>query len=334
MVSALTTVDSIEKPLLLVYGKCRKNKGLQLLVVPVQVKTTDFFILFFFLLVLLFVHEIHHFMRQFFGDYHPALAFLFTLEFLTFSRNIIVILQLVLLLLQTALGGYLLHWPTLKRINSKLLHLSTTLRRTCSVKKRPFSIPGGDDLNDGALVFGRLSLIKVLGHCGSTVTVSSWLLPQLSTFMTRHSTIVRQIDVMNRQFTSQFFLLALLTNLPVSASLMAMLLVAYQRLEVVQKVVAWNFLALQTATSLLTLTLLRRLGNAFYQYKAPLYSVQAFLSGRAQLRQKVKLLSYFQLLNDGDRNRLKLGYTVGSVANISNFSLFKVREVCCHLEHL
>ncbi|KAH9406362.1 hypothetical protein TYRP_013974 [Tyrophagus putrescentiae] len=131
----------------------------------------------------------------------------------------------------------------------------------------------------------------------------------------------------------------MLTNVPISASLHSMLLVLYGRLHFAQRAVALNMFALQAVVSVATLTLLGQVNYAIYGCSAPLYSVQAYLKGdendcctsTAHLLQKLKILQYYQLIKGyggggggkrGGGGRLKLGYTVGSLANISNHSLF------------
>lgn len=210
--------------------------------------------------------------------------------------------------IQASVNDYLLNTGTLRSLNQSMSSLSRSLQKI----KQQWAT------SQQLQVFGKLSLAKL--HYGKLTT---WLLPQVVEFISRHSLIVRQVESLNSAFVAPFFYLALLTNVPISISLHSMLLVLYGRLHFAQKMVAVNMLALQTVITLVSLVLIGRINNALYASSAPLFTVQSFLLGRQHLRQKIKLLAYYELIVSR-RGGLKLGYTVGSVANISSHSLFKV----------
>lgn len=250
-----------------------------------------------------------------FSVYHPLWALLFSIDIFLMVRNAFATLQMLLVAIQVSINDFLFLTGTLRSLNRSMLLLSGSLQR---IRLRQQQLTQSSSCQ--FLVFGRLVSLGRL-HYGELTT---WLLPQVDQFMLRHGLIVRAIESLNRNFVAPFFLLALLTNVPISVSLHSMLLVLYERLAFFPKLVVINMLALQTAVALVTLLQVGRINKALYASEAPLFTVQSFLLGSTtHLRQKLKLLSFFEFIVGGGR-RLKVGYTVGSLANICSHSLFMV----------
>ncbi len=256
-------------------------------------------------------------------------------------RNAFATLQLILVPIQAAVNGFILHRRVLRSLSANLLQFSRTLRK---LKSTPIKPQNKVEKNQ-TVVFGRKLLLfptKFSEVLPKTGNITTWFLPQLRQFIRRHSVVVRQIEQLNGAFVAPFYFLALICNVPISASLHSMLLVLYEQLRFAQRAVALNMFALQAVVNVATLTLLGQVNGAIYGCSAPLYSVQAYLNGgedgcctsTAHLLQKLKILQYYQLIRgyggggggSGKKGggRLKLGYTVGSLANISNHSLFTV----------
>lgn len=254
--------------------------------------------MYYFLVILLF------------SVYHPFWALLFSADAFLIIRNAFATIQVLLVPIQASVNDFFLYTGTLRFLNRSMFLLSGSLQRISTQWTQ----------SSQCLLFGRLSLAKL--HYEKLTT---WLLPQVDQFMVRHGLIVRQIESLNKNFVAPFFFLALLTNVPISISLHSMLLVLYGRLQLSQRMIAVNMLALQTVVTLVSLLQVGQINKALYASSAPLFTVQSFLLGAQHLRQKLKLLSHYKLIwSAGGGGRLKLGYTVGSLANICSHSLFTV----------
>ena len=149
------------------------------------------------------------------------------------------------------------------------------------------------------------------------------IVAKLRGFMQTHSSIFIYALNLNRRLTAKLMLVAFAATVGANIHIIAMLV--YLPLMPVEQYLLLGAIILQIFISLATLQTLITFSNALHTAKGPIYSLQLMLHvdslrENLWLREKIKLMHYYEQLNSKNR----FYFTLGNIASISRRSFYEV----------
>ena len=162
--------------------------------------------------------------------------------------------------------------------------------------------------------------------CGLTIEISKRhrrlyqreFVRKLQYYRNNHWFVLHTILKVNREFTSKFFVIAFVTNLPIAVSFQAMLLLQ-KNLTTGQTLIMASFEIIQILVTIGAVTNMCTTIDDIYSSPRYLVKIQQFIYWQF-LRDKLKLMCYYEQMH----NRKRFGFTVGIFGRISKKSVTKV----------